>query len=59
MEKLMADSQPYPGAPRWVKVLGIIVLIAVVQFVILHLIGGDFAHPIDHTIGGHTSSPSS
>jgi hypothetical protein len=34
-----------PPTPRWVKVLGIIVLLLVLLFVILHLTG--------HGVGGH------
>lgn len=53
----MADPPPYPdpgagpdeeanaGAPRWVKVLGIIALFLALLFVILHLAFGGF--------GGH------
>lgn len=37
-----------PGAPRWVKVLGIIFIALVLLFVILHLSGNGF--------GGHTMS---
>jgi hypothetical protein len=45
----MADPPPYPetgddtgpGAPRWVKVLGIIAVVLVLAFVIVHLtVGG-------------------
>ncbi len=36
----MADLPP--GAPRWVKVFGIIVVVLVVAFVVLHLAGGGF-----------------
>lgn len=35
-----ADMRPYPGTPRWVKILGIIVIVAVLLFVIMHLTGG-------------------
>lgn len=48
----MADLPPYPdsngdtGTPRWVKVFGIIVIVLVLLFVILHLTGGG--------LGGHT-----
>jgi hypothetical protein len=31
-----------PNTPRWVKVFGIIVIILVLLFVILHLTGGGF-----------------
>lgn len=57
----MADPPPYPdtgddtgvgtdrgsppSTPRWVKVFGIIVIVLVLLFVILHLTGGGF--------GGH------
>ena len=48
----MADPPPYPDTkphttPRWVKVFGIIVIVLILLFVILHLTGGGF--------GGHTS----
>ena len=36
------DRPPYPGTPRWVKVFGIIVIVLVLLFVILHLAGGGF-----------------
>jgi hypothetical protein len=36
------DRDTPPGLPRWVKVLGIIVLALVLAFVILHLLGGGF-----------------
>ena len=36
----MADLPPYPGAPRWVKISGIIVGILVLLVVILLLVGG-------------------
>ncbi len=35
-----------PPTPRWVKVFGIVVVVLVLVFVILHLTGGGF--------GGHT-----
>ena len=57
----MADSPPYPDSngdtgvepdrrstnstPRWVKVFGIIALVLILLFVILHLAGGG--------LGGH------
>jgi hypothetical protein len=37
-----------PSTPRWVKVFGIVVIVLVLLFVILHLMGGGF--------GGHTPS---
>jgi len=42
----MTDPPPYPGTPRWVKVFGIIFLVVVLVFVILHFTRGP---------GGHTS----
>jgi hypothetical protein len=47
----MAGPPPYPdtgddtGTPRWVRVFGIIGIIVVLLFVILHLTGGG--------VGGH------
>jgi hypothetical protein len=45
----MADPAPDTGddtgTPRWVKVLGIIAIVLVLLFVIMHLTGGGF--------GGH------
>ena len=38
----MADLRPYPGTPRWVKILGIIVIVLVVLFATLHLSGSEF-----------------
>jgi len=36
----MANRPPYPGAPRWVKVFGIILAAVVLLFVIMMFIGG-------------------
>jgi len=44
--RVRPDRGSPPSAPRWVKVFGIIVLVLVLLFVILHLTGGGF--------GGHT-----
>jgi hypothetical protein len=41
----MADLAPHPGAPRWVKVFGIIAVALVLVFIILHLTG--------RGVGGH------
>ena len=38
-----------PSTPRWVKVFGIVAVVLVLLFVILHLTG--------HSPGGHTSHP--
>ena len=48
----MADSPPYPGTPRWVKVFGIIFSLVVLLFVILLFTRG----PGGHGPGRHTSS---
>lgn len=38
----------YEGAPRWVKVLGIIALVVISIVVIIHLAGGGFhGHAIE------------
>lgn len=47
----MAEPRPYPGAPRWVKVFGIVVLLAVLLFVILLLTRGPHG-PQRHTRRG-------
>ena len=44
--RLRPDRESPPSMPRWVKVLGIIVIVLVLVFIILHLIGGG--------LGGHT-----
>ena len=52
----MADPPPCPdtdddvGTPRWVKVFGIIALVLVLLFVILHLTGRGLG---GHSYGGH------
>lgn len=48
----MAEPPPYPGAPRWVKVFGVIVLVVVLVFVILLVTRG----PGGHGPGRHTTS---
>ncbi|MEO7317815.1 MAG: hypothetical protein ABIZ56_02375 [Chthoniobacteraceae bacterium] len=48
----MADLLPNPdpdsgdgnSTPRWVKVFGVIAIVLIVLFVILHLAGGGFGH---------------
>jgi hypothetical protein len=47
----MADSPPYPGAPRWVKVFGIIVVGLTLLVVLTRLAGGGHG---GH--GGHAGS---
>jgi hypothetical protein len=36
------DRESPPSMPRWVKVLGLIVLGLVILFVLVHLLGGGF-----------------
>ncbi|MBI4295994.1 MAG: hypothetical protein HY667_02615 [Chloroflexi bacterium] len=49
----MANQSPYAGSngstPRWVKVFGIIALVLVLLFVILHLTGNSPFGPSSHT----------
>jgi hypothetical protein len=46
----MANRPPYPGTPRWVKVLGIIVIVVVLLVIAVMFIGGK------HGPGRHTQS---
>ena len=46
----MANRPPYPGTPRWVKVLGIIVIVVSLLGVVIMFIGGE------HGPGRHTPS---
>ena len=46
----MADPPPYPGAPRWVKVFGIIVIVVVLLAVAMMVAGGE------HGPGRHAQS---
>jgi hypothetical protein len=45
----MANPPPDPGAPRWVKVLGIIALVVVLLVVVTMFIGGGEHGPGRHT----------
>ncbi len=49
----MANRPPYPGTPRWVKVLGIIVIVVVVL-----VVAGMFISGGEHGPGRHTQSGS-
>ena len=58
MTEQMADSPPYPGTPRWVKVSGIIAIVLLL-FVLLNVLTGGGPHgPGRHAssaeAGGHT-----
>ncbi len=58
----MPNRPPYPGTPRWVKVLGIIVIVVVLLLVAGMFIGGGEHGPGRHTPSGDASgqvSPSS
>lgn len=58
----MADLPPYPGAPRWVKVSGIIGIAVVLLFAIMMLIGGGNHGPSRHlpsSDAGSQTSPAS
>jgi len=46
----MADQPEYPGTPRWVKIFGIITIVLVLVFAIVHISG--------HGIGNHLPSAS-
>jgi len=54
-EAHMAELPPYPGAPRWVKVFGIIALVVVLLFVALLFTRG----PGGHGPGRHMPSQAS
>jgi hypothetical protein len=50
----MANRPPYPGTPRWVKVLGITVIVVVLLAVaMMFLVGGEHG-PGRHTQSGDT-----
>jgi hypothetical protein len=50
----MADSDAYPGAPRWVRVFAIAALVVAGLFVALHLTGHG---PGEHFHSHHTEHP--
>lgn len=43
----VSDRPAHPGTPRWVYVAGIIAVVLLVVFAVIHLAGGG--------MGGHTS----
>ena len=49
-----AELPPHPGAPRWVKVMGILVLLLVAVLVVAKLTGGG-GHGGGHGPGRHSS----
>jgi len=50
----MPEPSAYPGAPRWVKILGIISVALAAAFVAVHLAGGGFRR--HGHFGGETPS---
>ena len=51
----MASPSEYPGAPRWVKAVAVLALVALAIVVGVHLLGGGgLAHMIDHGSMGHS-----
>jgi hypothetical protein len=52
----MANRPPYPGTPRWVKVFGIIVIVAVLLGVVIMFISGGQHGPGRHTPSGDGGS---
>lgn len=52
-----ASRGPAPGAPRWVKVSGVVALVVVVLIVVLLLVGGGDHGPGRHTGADERSSP--
>ena len=48
----MANRPPYPGTPRWVKVLGIIVIVAILLVVAIMFISGGRHGPGRHSPSG-------
>ncbi|UPK37837.1 hypothetical protein IVB18_11355 [Bradyrhizobium sp. 186] len=52
----MADPRSYPGAPRWVKVSGIVVgLVALLLVVLIHVSGGH-SIPTAGGLSGHSAA---
>jgi hypothetical protein len=48
--------RPYPGIPGWVKLVGILTLVAILLFGIMHLTGGH--GPSDHVSSSGEHMPS-
>ena len=47
-----SDRGSPPSTPRWVKVFGIIVIVLVLLFAILHLTGNSLGGPGSHRLPG-------
>ena len=54
----MADLLPYPGAPRWVKVSGIVVGVVTLLVVVLIHAGGGHNIQSAGGFGGHAAPAS-
>lgn len=50
-----ATTPRYPGAPRWVKVSGIVALVVILLVVIMMLVGGGHHGPGRHMPSGGAS----
>jgi hypothetical protein len=48
------DLSPYPGVPRWVKVFGIVAILLILSFAILHLTGNNFR---GHMLQSNVTAP--
>jgi hypothetical protein len=51
------DTRDARGIPRWVKVVGLVVIVAVLVMLILMLVGGGEHGPGRHNPGRHQPSP--
>jgi hypothetical protein len=57
-ETHMANPPPYPGTPRWVKVLGIIVIVVALLLIVVMMVGGGGGHdPGRHAPSGDVGAP--
>jgi len=52
----MADPRSYPGAPRWVKVSGIVVGVVALLLVVLIHVNGDHNMPSAGGLSGHSAA---
>jgi hypothetical protein len=52
----MPDPPSYPGAPRWVKVSGIVVGVVALLLVILIHVSGGHNTPTAGGLGGHSAA---
>jgi hypothetical protein len=51
----MADPRSYPGAPRWLKVSGIVVGVVALLLVVLIHVSGGHNMPTAGGLGGHSA----